>query len=188
MARKESGTSAATATTALHGLAASVWAVMADVWQVVLWYALYTFPLPFLKPALAVTARDLMPLQGRVALVTGGNRGIGAEVALGLLRRGARVYLAARSPARAQAAMEEMRAVVAGELERGVEGTLPGGEVRFLLLDLEDLASVARAARELRQRERALHVLVNNAGHFATPFRLTRDGVEAQVGLLCPAP
>ena len=71
-------------------------------------------------------------LDGRRAVVTGASGGLGFETALGLARRGAGVVLAARNPAKAQAALARIAAAV------------PGADVRFVPLDLADLASVER--------------------------------------------
>ena len=108
-------------------------------------------------------------LDGHAAVVTGASGGLGFETALGLASRGAGVVLAARNPAKAEAALARIRAAV------------PGADVRFLALDLADLSSVARFASEVARSP--LHILVNNAGVMAFPTRrLTRDGFEEQFG------
>jgi len=85
--------------------------------------------------------------EGRTALVTGANRGIGLEVVRQLATRGWRVFLGARDVAKAEDA----------------EASLPG-EVEVLRLDLTDPASISLAARDLSAQIQALDVLVNNAG------------------------
>jgi len=82
-------------------------------------------------------------------LVTGANKGIGLEVCRQLARLGHHVILSARSAKRGEEAVETL----ANE----------GLKVEFLLLDTADEASILRAARELQQRIKALHVLINNA-------------------------
>jgi NAD(P)-dependent dehydrogenase (short-subunit alcohol dehydrogenase family) len=82
-------------------------------------------------------------------LVTGANKGIGFEICRQLTRAGHHVILSARSAERGENAVK----VLAGE----------GLKVEFLLLDTGDDASIERAARELQQRHKALHVLINNA-------------------------
>src|SRR5687767_1888770 len=86
---------------------------------------------------------------GRVALVTGANRGIGLEVSRQLARRGFSVFLSARDPAKAQAAAETLR--------RQRLKVLPA------LLDVTDERSVEEAARFVELRFGRLDVLVNNA-------------------------
>ncbi len=93
--------------------------------------------------------KDLFSIEGKVALVTGGSRGIGLMIARGYAESGARVYLSSRDAA----ACGE----VAVELSKlGTCVALPA--------DLSQHAEVKRIAAELAAREPALHVLVNNAG------------------------
>jgi NAD(P)-dependent dehydrogenase (short-subunit alcohol dehydrogenase family) len=87
---------------------------------------------------------------GRIALVTGANKGIGYEITRQLAQRGLTVYLGARSEDRGRAAASSLRA--------------DGLDVRFLHLDVADEASVALAAKRLADEAGQLHVLVNNAG------------------------
>jgi NAD(P)-dependent dehydrogenase (short-subunit alcohol dehydrogenase family) len=92
---------------------------------------------------------DLFSMQGKVALVTGGSRGIGLMIARGFVEAGARVYISSR---KADACEK-----VAAELsKRGTCVALP--------IDLQGEANARRLADELARRESALHVLVNNAG------------------------
>lgn len=90
-----------------------------------------------------------------IALVTGGNRGIGYEVCRQLARRGMTVVLGARDAAKGAAA--------AAELAAG------GLDVRSLRLDVADPASIAAAAAWLELTFGRLDVLVNNAAvHYDT--------------------
>jgi NAD(P)-dependent dehydrogenase (short-subunit alcohol dehydrogenase family) len=116
------------------------------------------------------SADDLPDLTGRTFVVTGANSGLGFEASLALVRRGARVVMACRDPARAQAALEEIRA------------RAPEGGVETMELDLADLASVRRFADAFLARHDALHGLCNNAGVMALPFCKTTDGFEMQFG------
>jgi NAD(P)-dependent dehydrogenase (short-subunit alcohol dehydrogenase family) len=91
-------------------------------------------------------------LEGRVALVTGANKGIGKGIARGLATRGAALVLAARGVAELEAAAEEIRAL--------------GGPVAALPTDVTDEAQVESLfARAIEQFSR-LDILVNNAGAF----------------------
>ena len=86
----------------------------------------------------------------RVAVVTGGNKGIGREIARQLAREGITVFIGARDEARGREAAEKLR----GE----------GLDARSLQLDVTDDASVAAAAARVEQEAGRLDILVNNAG------------------------
>jgi NAD(P)-dependent dehydrogenase (short-subunit alcohol dehydrogenase family) len=85
-----------------------------------------------------------------VALVTGGNKGIGREVARGLAQQGFTVYLGARDPERGRLAVEELKS---RELD-----------IRLVPLDVTDLGSVTAAVETIETEAGRLDVLVNNAG------------------------
>jgi NAD(P)-dependent dehydrogenase (short-subunit alcohol dehydrogenase family) len=82
-------------------------------------------------------------------LITGGNKGIGLEMCRQLARSGHDVILSARSAERGEGAVQTL--------------AKEGLKVGFLLLDAADESSIQRAVQELKQRIKALHVLVNNA-------------------------
>jgi NAD(P)-dependent dehydrogenase (short-subunit alcohol dehydrogenase family) len=92
---------------------------------------------------------DLFSLRGKVALVTGGSRGIGLMIARGFVEAGARVYVASRKA-------EECERVAA-ELSRT-------GSCTAVPADLGNEAGCRGLAEAVAAREPALHVLVNNAG------------------------
>lgn len=97
---------------------------------------------------------------GRTALVTGGNSGIGREVARGLALRGAQVVISGRDAERGTAAVEEIRAA--------------GGSAHFVRADLDDLAGVRALAKEaIALGGGHVDILINNAGAF--PFAPTAD-------------
>ncbi|MHA3024570.1 SDR family oxidoreductase [Mycobacterium sp. BMJ-28] len=100
---------------------------------------------------------ELFGLDGKVAVITGGGRGIGVMIARGLLQAGAaKVYLAARKAA-------ELDAVVA-ELS-------PLGAVEGIPADLGTAEGVAALADAVAAKEDAVHVLFNNAGAaWGAPF------------------
>ncbi|ORY84768.1 hypothetical protein BCR37DRAFT_339613, partial [Protomyces lactucae-debilis] len=114
------------------------------------------------------TADKIPDQTGKTVIVTGGNTGIGYETALQIALHGAKVYIAARSESRAQGAIEKIRA------------QKPSGSVEWLKLDLQDLASVQAAAKAFSSKESKLDVLYNNAGIMASPYQLTKDGIESQ--------
>ena len=91
-------------------------------------------------------------LNGKVAVITGANSGLGFETARALRQKGATVVMACRSEDKAQAAI--------AKLEKSAMGPSP----EFVQLDLEDLASVARAAATITEAHPAVDFLINNAG------------------------
>jgi len=115
--------------------------------------------------------KDIPDLSGKVYLVTGGNTGLGKETVLQLAKhRPAHIYLAARTPSKAENAIKEIQAAV------------PGANISFLSLDLTSFASVAEAARSFTSQSQRLDVLINNAGIMATPAGTTQEGYEIQFG------
>jgi len=108
-------------------------------------------------------------LAGKVAVVTGGNSGIGKEAAIGIARAGAHVVIAARNPAKAAAALAEIetRADASGRVE-----TIP--------IDLASFASVRTFADAFSARHDRLDVLLNNAGLVLRARTETVDGHETQ--------
>lgn len=107
-------------------------------------------------------------MAGKTVIITGGTAGIGKETARDLLKRGARVILACRNL--------EKGCRVAGELRSDCGGA---GEVVVRRLDTSDLSSVRTFAKEVLDTEKAIHVLINNAGIYGMGKRLvTADGLE----------
>ncbi|MFJ3923638.1 SDR family oxidoreductase [Streptomyces sp. NPDC090022] len=96
-----------------------------------------------------------MELDGRVAVVTGGTRGVGAGIARAFLAAGARVVLCARRPP-----------------DEPV--TANGRTAAFTALDLRDPAAVQAFPAQIAERYGRLDCLVNNAG--GTPYRLLGEG------------
>ncbi|KAH9897011.1 NAD-P-binding protein [Cubamyces lactineus] len=110
-------------------------------------------------------AKDLADLTGKVAIVTGGNSGIGYATVQHLVRHGAKVYIGARSEERARVAIERLRA----------EGLQPGnGELDWFQLDLNDPRKAKEAAEAFLAKERRLDILVNNAGIMRVPYRIDK--------------
>jgi protochlorophyllide reductase len=113
------------------------------------------------------TCADIPDQSGRTALITGANSGLGLETARALAQRGARVVVACRSLAKAEATCQDL----AGD---------GGGELIPLELNLADLASVRHGAAEIAARWSAIDLLINNAGVMAPPRQLSAQGFELQ--------
>lgn len=113
-------------------------------------------------------ATDLKPRKDEVAIVTGGNRGIGLEVVKQLMRLQMHVIMACRNPADCTSLLKEL------------SFDYPDGKVEAMTLDLSSLSSVREFAKKFLATQLPLHLLVNNAGIMITPYSLTSDGFESQ--------
>jgi NAD(P)-dependent dehydrogenase (short-subunit alcohol dehydrogenase family) len=107
----------------------------------------------------ALAGRDL---QGKIAIVTGGHAGLGLETTRVLSNAGATVVIGARDPQKARMAVAEMKNVAASRL------------------DLASPRSIDRFANEFLNSNRALDLLINNAGIMATPLMRDDRGYEMQ--------
>jgi NAD(P)-dependent dehydrogenase (short-subunit alcohol dehydrogenase family) len=105
--------------------------------------------LPSMSPQEPIGYSNLFSLAGKVALVTGGSRGIGLMMARGFLEAGAKVYISSRKAEVCDQTAAELSTV---------------GRCISIPADLSKVEECARLAAEIAQREPALHILVNNAG------------------------
>lgn len=117
------------------------------------------------SPSRAPHLEGLPELEGKRVLITGGNAGIGQQIAKNLAALGADVTIACRNHQRGQAALSELHA--AGH-----------ATADLLILDQSSQASIAKAAEEFTARHERLDVLVNNAGIYPDTRRQSVDGVE----------
>lgn len=88
-------------------------------------------------------------LEGKVALITGGSRGIGKAIAMAYAREGAKVFICARKRGVLRKAAEEIRAA--------------GGEIRWYAADISKANAVRRLVRQVCRAYGTIHILVNNA-------------------------
>lgn len=117
------------------------------------------------------TKRDIRDLTGKVAIVTGGNSGIGYETSLALAENYATVILAVRNMNKGHEAVDK------------IKKEFPNADVHVLKLDLSDLESVREFSEEFRKKFRSLSILINNAGVLKPPKRQTKDGFESHFGV-----
>jgi NAD(P)-dependent dehydrogenase (short-subunit alcohol dehydrogenase family) len=94
--------------------------------------------------------KDLFSLAGRVALITGGSRGIGKMIAAGFVESGARVYISSRKA--------DVCDATAAELSKN------GGTCISLPIDASTVDGAQELAKALMAREKKMDILVNNAG------------------------
>ena len=108
--------------------------------------------------------------QGRVAIVTGANIGLGYETALALASKGCNVVMACRNLEKANTAKQRILALY------------PKALLDVMALDVSDLKSVRAFAQSYGTKYQRLDLLINNAGIMMPPFSLTVDGFESQLG------
>jgi NAD(P)-dependent dehydrogenase (short-subunit alcohol dehydrogenase family) len=117
------------------------------------------------------SAADIPDQNGRTAVVTGANGGLGLETARQLAAKGAHVVVAARNQEKAKAAVEDIRTGA------------PDASVEVVALDLASQASVRVAAARILDAHTHIDLLVNNAGVMGIPESKTVDGFEMQLGV-----
>jgi NAD(P)-dependent dehydrogenase (short-subunit alcohol dehydrogenase family) len=107
-----------------------------------------------------------------VVLITGVTRGsIGGEAALQISRQApALLILAGRK-------IENLRAA-----KDAINAETPDANTRLLLLDLSSQESVRKAAEEVNALPHGIDVIINSAGLMATPYGVTKEGIELQFG------
>lgn len=109
-------------------------------------------------------------LEGRVALVTGANTGIGRVTALELAKRGARVIVGVRSVEKVRSLLDESRSLLGREA------------IEALPVDLSDFTSIRAFAASVLARKEPLHLLINNAG-LAGTRGMSKSGFELTFGV-----
>lgn len=102
----------------------------------------------------------------KTCVITGATSGIGLATAAALAERGLRLVLLARSPARAEAALEAIRR------------RAPAARPEVVPVELASLRSIAEAAAQVRARCPRIDVLLNNAGVFLLRRETSADGYE----------
>jgi hypothetical protein len=114
--------------------------------------------------------QNIPDLDGKTAVITGANSGIGYEAARLLAQKNAHVVLAVRNTAKG------------GKAAREIRSAAPQADVEVMALDLADLASVRQFAGAFSAHHDRLDLLINNAGVMAIPYQKTKDGFEMQFG------
>lgn len=104
----------------------------------------------------------------KVAVITGGARGIGTEVIRGLLKANMRVVMGIRNPEHVKKLAESME---------------NGENLQAFKLDLKSLKSVKEFAQKVKEQYPEVNLLVNNAGIMFGDYELTEDGIESQLSV-----
>ncbi|VVT56472.1 uncharacterized protein SAPINGB_P005081 [Magnusiomyces paraingens] len=121
------------------------------------------------------------PAQTRkVALITGGNSGLGFFTSLHLYTHGWEVYVAARNPTKANDAIKKIKSE-AESRKSDLPAIAVFGELHFTQLDLSSLAKTKKGVDEFLSKESQLNLLINNAGVMALPIEITDDQLDIQI-------
>ncbi|XP_076175859.1 retinol dehydrogenase 11 [Ptiloglossa arizonensis] len=112
---------------------------------------------------------DCSAQTGRIAIVTGGSRGIGVDVVKMLLELDMEVIIACRTPAAGDKTILQIR-----------ESGITTGQAKVYKLDNASLKSVREFATEIKKDYKQIHILINNAGVMFCPYEETEDGFEQQ--------
>ena len=107
---------------------------------------------------------------GKIAIVTGSSSGIGYEAARVLANKGAEIIIAVRNKDKGEDAIRKIT-------EQNSKAI-----TKLMILDLANLKSVEKFAKEFRKRYSKLDLLINNAGVMMPPYGKTKDGYELQFG------
>lgn len=106
------------------------------------------------------------------AFITGGNSGIGKEMARGLAAQGYRVIIASRNLLKSEEAVVE------------IKRDQPDADIEAMALDLGDFGDVDRFAPVLLEKMPVIDVLIMNAGLFTPRLRTVTSGFEAMIGIM----
>ena len=110
-------------------------------------------------------------MDGKVALVTGANAGMGKVIATELARQGASVVMVSRDRHRGEEAMKE------------ISSATGNASLDLLVADLSSQQEMRRLANEFQQRYSSLHILVNNAGAHIQQRQMSVDGIEMNLAI-----
>ncbi|XP_067100430.1 retinol dehydrogenase 13-like isoform X1 [Osmerus mordax] len=110
-------------------------------------------------------------IKGKTVVITGANTGIGKETARELARRGGRVIMGCRDMEKCEDAAKEIR------------GKTLNPHVYAHHIDLASIKSIRQFAERIKQEEKRVDILINNAGVMRCPVGKTEDGFDVQFGV-----
>lgn len=115
---------------------------------------------------------DNIPNQeGKIAIVTGANIGLGFEIAKALAKKKVKVIMACRSIEKSNKAIDK------------IIKDIPNAKLETMHLDLSSQASIRQFTKTFKAEYTSLDLLINNAGVMLTPYDKTEDGFELQIGV-----
>ncbi|MHA2102639.1 MAG: oxidoreductase [Candidatus Hodarchaeales archaeon] len=116
------------------------------------------------------TIDNIPDLHGKIVIVSGANSGTGFEVSKEMSKKGAHIVMACRSESRGQVALEK------------IQKEYPSVSLELMILDLSSLSSIKQFSEDYNAKYDRLDILCNNAGVMQTPYIITEDGFELQIG------
>lgn len=142
-------------------------------WFIVSWITFYElFILNLFRPILDNgMCKSKAKLNGKTAIITGSNTGIGKETAKELAKRGARIIMACRNIKEGIKAADEIKQITGND------------NIVVKELDLASFKSIRNFAGNINSYEVRVDILVNNAGVFLCPQSKTEDGFEMHFGV-----
>lgn len=121
----------------------------------------------------AWTPEQIGSLAGKTYVITGANSGAGFEASRILLSKGAKVVMLNRNPVKSVAAIEELKAQLGSNIA-----------LSYIQMDLAELDSVRRAAKQLLENTNSIEALIcNGAIAQVAKQQFTKDGFESQLGV-----
>jgi NAD(P)-dependent dehydrogenase (short-subunit alcohol dehydrogenase family) len=120
---------------------------------------------------MSFTLQNVPSQQGKIAIVTGANAGLGYETVIGLSQKEAKVIMACRNMEKAEKA------------KSNILDKLPHADLDIMQLDLASLKFIRAFADHFRNKYNKLDLLINNAGVMMPPKSTTKDGFELQFGV-----
>lgn len=109
-------------------------------------------------------------LEGKIAVVTGANSGMGMAAVKALADMGAKVLMLCRSEKRGNEALGKLLEFAERKLE-------------LILCDLGDYESIRKCADFIKEKYDKVDILINNAGFIALDHQFTKEGIESQFGI-----
>lgn len=115
--------------------------------------------------------KDIEEMDGKIAVVTGADSGIGLEIVKGLAEKGCHVVMAVRNRTKGNNVL------------MGLKEQNEGYSLELGRIDLADIQSIGSFATDFKLEHDRLDLLINNAGVMNPPYTLTVDGFESQWGV-----
>jgi len=136
------------------------------------WFVIFSLTIYIIKQATLGEYYDVTEdLTDKTIIITGANSGIGYQTALYLAHRNADIILACRDSKRGMDATQSIQKKTSNK------------KVRYRQIDLASFRSIRHFCDVVKNEEKSIYALVNNAGIFWCPFTQTQNNIEANFGI-----